>query len=67
MIAAAVGAASCSDRDGLDALCGLNKSRVKLPKKIYADLGYSGEDMKRSNSRVWNRDRNNRKKMQKDV
>jgi transposase len=46
MIAAAVGAANCTDRDGLDALCGLNKSRIGLPKKVYADLGYSGEDMK---------------------
>lgn len=46
MITAAVGAASCTDRDGLDALCGLNKTRLKLPKKIYADLGYSGEDMR---------------------
>ena len=46
MIAAAVGAANCSDRDGLDALCGLNKTRVKMPRKVYADLGYSGEDMR---------------------
>ncbi len=46
MIAAAVGAANCTDRDGLDALCGLNKARIKLLKKIYADLGYSGEDMR---------------------
>ncbi len=46
MIAAAVGAANCSDRDGLDALCWLNKTRVKMPKKVYADLGYSGEDMR---------------------
>jgi putative transposase len=46
MIAAAVGAANCTDRDGLDALCGLNANRLKLLKKIYADLGYSGEDMR---------------------
>lgn len=46
MIAAAVGAANCTDRDGLDALCGLNKSRIGSLKKMYADLGYSGEDMK---------------------
>lgn len=46
MIAAAVGAANCTDRDGLDALCGLNKNRIRLPKKVYADLGYGGEDMK---------------------
>ena len=45
MIVAAVGAGNCSDRDGLDALCGLNKTRIKLPKKVYADLGYSGEEM----------------------
>lgn len=46
MIAAAVGAANCTDRDGLDALCGLNKKRIRSLKKMYADLGYSGEDMK---------------------
>ena len=46
IITAAVGFANCTDRDGLDALCRLNKSRIKLPKKVYADLGYSGEDMK---------------------
>jgi len=46
MIAAAVGATNCTDRDGLDALCGLNKARIKLLKKKYADLGYSGEDMR---------------------
>ena len=46
MIAAAVGAANCTDRDGLDALCGLNKARIQMLKKIYADLGYSGEDMR---------------------
>jgi hypothetical protein len=67
MIAAAVGAANCTDRDGLDALCGLNKTRIKLPKKVYADLGYSGEDMKGPNDNVRNRDRNSRKKKQKDL
>lgn len=41
---AAVGAANCTDRDGLDALCGLNRGRIKLPRKVYADLGYSGDD-----------------------
>ncbi len=46
MIAAAVGAANCTDRDGLDALCGLNRGRLKLPRKVYADLGYNGDDMK---------------------
>ena len=46
MIAAAVGAANCTDRDGLDALCGLNKSRTKSLKKVHADLGYNGKDMK---------------------
>lgn len=46
MIAAAVGAANCTDRDGMDALCGLNKSRIGLPKKVYANLGYSVENMK---------------------
>lgn len=46
MIAGAVGAANCTDRDGLDALCGLSADKTKLPKKIYADLGYSGEDMR---------------------
>ncbi len=46
IIGAAVGGASCTDRDGLEALCWLNKNRIKLPKKVYADLGYSGEDMR---------------------
>lgn len=46
MIAAAVGAANCTDRNGLDALCGLNKERIKSLEKIYVDLGYSGEDMR---------------------
>lgn len=46
MIAGVVGAGNCTDRDGLDALCVLNKDRVKLPGKIYADLGYSGESMR---------------------
>lgn len=46
MIAAAVGAANCTDRDGLDALCGLNHARIKLPSKVYADLGYSGREMR---------------------
>lgn len=30
----------------LDALCGLNKARIRTTKNVYADLGYSGEDMK---------------------
>ena len=46
LIAAAVGAANCTDRDGLDALCGLNKKGIRRLKKVYADLGYSGEDMR---------------------
>jgi putative transposase len=46
MITGVVGAASCTDRDGLDALCGLNKNKLQLPRKVYADLGYGGEDMK---------------------
>lgn len=47
IISGVVGAASCSDRDGLDALCYFAKSKgAWLPKKMYADLGYSGDDMK---------------------
>jgi putative transposase len=45
MICGTVGAANCTDRDGLEILCWLNKDKVALPKKIYADLGYSGKDM----------------------
>ncbi len=45
MIAAAVGAANCTDRNGLDALCGPNKRRIKSLEKMYVDLGYSGKDM----------------------
>lgn len=39
----AVGAANCTDRDGLEALCGLNKNKLKSVEKIYGDLGYGGE------------------------
>lgn len=46
MICGVVGAANCTDRDGLDALCWLNKDRTPLPRKVYADLGYNGEDMR---------------------
>ena len=47
IISAVVGAASCTDRDGLDVLCYFAKDKkIPLPKKVYADLGYSGEDMK---------------------
>ena len=47
IISGVVGAASCTDRDGLDVLCYFAKDkRVPLPKKVYADLGYSGEEMK---------------------
>lgn len=47
LITGEVSAASCTDRDGLDVLC--RKSLLKqkgLPKKIYADLGYNGEELK---------------------
>ena len=47
IISGIVGAASCTDRDGLDVLCYFAKDKkIQLPKKVYADLGYSGEDMK---------------------
>ena len=46
IITGVVSAASCTDRDGIDALCYLTKNRRALPKKIYADLGYSGQAMK---------------------
>ena len=47
IISGVVGAASCTDRDGLDVLCYFAKDKkIQLPKKVYADLGYSGEDMK---------------------
>jgi transposase len=47
IISGVVGAASCTDRDGLDVLCYFAKNKkIQLPKKVYADLGYSGEDMK---------------------
>jgi len=47
IISGVVGAASCSDRDGLDVLCYFAKDKkIQLPKKVYADLGYNGEDMK---------------------
>ena len=47
IISGIVGAASCTDRDGLDVLCYFAKDKkIQLPQKVYADLGYSGEDMK---------------------
>jgi len=47
IISGVVGAASCTDRDGLDVLCYFAKDKkIQLPRKVYADLGYSGEDMK---------------------
>lgn len=45
MICGAVGAANCTDRDGLDILCWLNRDKVPLPEKVYADLGYAGKGM----------------------
>ena len=47
LITGEISAANCTDRDGLDLLC--RKSLLKekaLPKKIYADLGYNGKEMK---------------------
>lgn len=46
IITGVVGAANCTDRDGLDALCYLGKSKAVMPKKVYADLGYSGAEMR---------------------
>lgn len=46
MICGAVGGANCIDRDGLPVLCWLNKAKAILPKKIYADLGYRGLEMR---------------------
>lgn len=46
IITAAVGAASCTDRDGLEILCYFNREkRLELPRKVYADMGYSGKDI----------------------
>lgn len=45
IITGVVGAASCTDRDGLDALCYLSRNKTVMPKRVYADLGYSGEAM----------------------
>lgn len=47
IISGVVGAASCTDRDGLDALCYFAKDKkIELPEIVYADLGYRGENMK---------------------
>lgn len=46
IITAVVGAANCADRDGLEALFSLRRKDQPLPSKVYADQGYSGEDMK---------------------
>ena len=48
MIGCAISAANCSDRDGLEILCHQSQSAGKaLPRKVYADLGYSGKAMKK--------------------
>ena len=46
LITAVVGAANCSERDGLEALFFLRPKRQKLPQKVIADQGYCGEEMK---------------------
>ena len=46
IITAAVGAANCPERDGLEALFFLRPRGQKLPAKVIADQGYCGEDMK---------------------
>jgi len=46
IITAVVGAASCAERDGLEALFCLRPKGQKLPAKVIADQGYCGEDMK---------------------
>lgn len=46
LITAIVGAANCSERDGLEALFCLRPKGQKLPGKVYADQGYCGEDMR---------------------
>lgn len=39
-------AANCSERAGLEALLYYNKYNKNIPKKIFADRGYSGKDFK---------------------
>lgn len=47
MISGIVGAANCTDRDGLGVLCATTRRKnIVMPGKIYADLGYSGKEMK---------------------
>lgn len=46
LIAGLVSAASCSDRDGLDALLYYHDRGKNIPKKIFGDQGYSGSSMK---------------------
>jgi len=46
IITAAVGAANCPERDGLEALFFLRPKGQNLPAKVIADQGYCGEDMK---------------------
>jgi transposase len=45
LIAGIVGAANCGDRNGLEALLYFHHHKY-LPKKIFADQGYTGDDMK---------------------
>nr|WP_042241669.1 IS5/IS1182 family transposase [Neochlamydia sp. S13] len=46
LIAVVVSSAACSDRDGLKALFYYFQGKVLWPKKMFADTGYSGEEMR---------------------
>lgn len=45
LIAGVISAASCGERDGLDILLYYHQEK-KMPQKIFADQGYTGEDMR---------------------
>jgi putative transposase len=44
IITGIVSAASCTERDGLEVL--LNMNQGLIPRKVFADQGYSGADMR---------------------
>ena len=46
LITTIVSAGNCGDRDGLEAMLFFAQGKEVLPKKIFADQGYSGQEFK---------------------
>jgi transposase len=50
-MAAVVSSANCTDRDGFKALLHFFSGKLVLPKKIFLDAAYSGEEMREEAAR----------------